>query len=1234
MADFALPQALSISDIRRNAMPAMRRTVLHGTTSQNVYGAGELVYIPVDTGTAGAFFLPETSRLDMDVTVYNRNYFVDFFNLPRCGFHCLVEEFGIEIHNSLHENQRFYAEMIELEMIRRGENMVPFEMTVSNPHKVGGGIAGDLHINLIKPSMVTTVGLPHGVAYPPLVQPHGSNISSTVANDLTEGLLLNAVPSLKKPTGRLGFGDLTPFHETAGIVSLPLTYETTGLSGIHGQYAQTNFPAPSFYDDRIHTKKTVNYYPLETIPQTDGLTTDNGSTASRVIHGYNPYNVNVVYPPQGLDNDGDGTVEDEDGHVMYGRGSVFGINTTLNQLNTKSGSCYAFDTQVRTSNRFAGYPCNGGVYSKYHAYTDSNFGTIHSDNSIFQVRYGQSVGGYTPMMWPAKQPCDTQELSRQLKEAKRGTNTKNIQNYYANCKNISCAIPVRLTTLDGQDQIWGNKLHTLPPMSSPKGEATSFRVSLKLYSCLLGVYAKKWFPSLLIGAGRMRIRLKLQQPNIAFQTLLDPCRIVPHTSRDRFPYLGVFQTVATPAPLGQQARVPSIGTITDCDIRSISHSINPVLLSDYLPGSCYNDLVALGKFPVPQMNMAALHEPCTIFTTQHKRAGGADPSLPLNADNAVTSNSGPYDSQSLASLRRISGKVLSLNIQPQKSIGIGMSPNEANYLNYINAVSYQPNLTDLQREGRIDREFENVYKVLSDLTHELVHNLNYGFPSRPYLSQTKQRANRNVNLDDRNVAYKEDLEEVTSRTPIYSIQQFQKRTHFDNFYHNAIDGFGLVDGELEYSLSEGRYKQTQNIMRYYEELKGGDYQINGLNWQIHNYPLVQYVPTAKPWDKQITRVLSPDDFVNEAEMCYGTYLERSVAQVRRTNRNLFPLSTNNENLPNISERLTYTVSNITYRVEEVILPESASMQIISAAMEGGITMEADSIKSIEQIVQKQDNQKILLNVSGGIVNDVCFVFQPTEMLQGDKAYGYNSYAFYCPWTSFNFDLEKQPIVDSKSNPPGNVIEAAPNTPDVYNYLGGAPRYHNALHMGPNIGLNTFLSIATEYFPRNPINDLQTLIDHVTWGDQRRGDVEYLGLEPHFQNSYDIANFQKVSPFQDGFYSVFTPIECLNDQTITDNPFWTPLEENVKKLIRGRRATGPALPFLKPLEGTFHLSFNLQAFMMQHDRMNVGTPMVNNNSYLQMANCHLLRDHECRMLTFIRCFARIVIERGGVVQIFT
>lgn len=1229
MADFALPQSLSISDIRRNAMPAMRRTVLHGSTSQNTYGAGELVYIPVDTGTAGAFFIPETSRLDMTVNILNPNYFVDFINLPRCGFHALIEEFGIEIHNSLHDNQRFYAEMIEQEMIRSGENQVPYEMTVSNPHEVGGGIAGGMHINLIKPSMVTTTGLPHGVAYPVLIQPAGSNISSSVANDITEGLLLNAVPSLKRPTGRVGYGLLPSFHGSAGLVHLTDKYKTVhpatnaiiGLEGQHGMFAPTNYPITSFYDDRLVVPTQVQYFPVTLdVPQQANVA---GST--RNVMGYQ----NITPPistlaPVGVDVNCDGVAVVQES--ITGGESVANSGYTQS-LAVKSGSTYGFDVNATLDNRFSGYPASGGAYSKYRAFVGA-YGELNSDNTMFQVGFGQTVGGYTPLMWPAKQPCDYEKLFSQLKQARVGVNTKNVQNYYANCKNIVCSIPVRLTNTYGADQIWGDKEHTLPSMSDPvKGEVTSFRVSLKLYSCLLGVYAKKWFPSLLIGAGRMRIRLKLQQANIAFQTLMDPCRVVPHTARDRFPFLGVFQTPQTTV-MAQSNTVATIGNLVRCPLKSIVHGVHPILISNYEPGACYNDLVCMGRFPVPQMKMSALHDPCLAFDVNHARQGELGRTVPP-ANQVAGYYTYSHADQALQDKKVLSRSCVTLPYGGRDPHSISAANPVMSYINYAAANAGDGTVTADQLQQRTTQLTEDIFHVMGQMAFELTKNMKYGFPSTDIggLDIDMHQFNRKGDFDTSHLFAENDraIGVNWADEPIRRLQNFRTYTRRDNHYNNA-------DEVAPDSYSGGDVGTQAKILPAISTLHGSDIQVNALNWQIYNYPLVQYVPTRSPWDKRTTRHLTTADFVNESELCYGTYLERSKAQVRRTNRNLFSLGTNNDHFPGISNRLTFTVSNITYRVEEVILPESASMQIIASAMEGGITMEADSVKSIEQILQKQDNQKILLNVSGGIVNDITFLFQPTETLQGDKAYGYNSYAFYCPWTSFKFIPEKQPVKDTVMG--NKQIKAEASTPDAYNYLGGSPQYHNALHMGENIGINTFLSIATEYFPRNPINDLQTLIDHVTWGDQRRGDIEYLGLDPMLQNSYDTANFQKVFPFQDGFFSVFTPIETLNDQTITDNPFWTPLEENVKKLVRGTRGNSPALPFLKPLDGTFHLSFNLQAFMGQHDRMNVGTPMVNNNSYLQMQNCHLLREHECRMLTFIRCFARIVIERGGIVQIFT
>lgn len=1240
MADFALPTALSISDVRRNGMPAVRRTVIHGSTSQNTYGPGELVYVPIETGSAGSFFMTETSRLCMTVTVYNKNLFTDFMNLPRCGANVFIEELGLEVHNSLNENQRFYAEMIEQEMIRNGENQVPFEMTISNPLEPGGGLAGDLHCNLIKPSMITTTGLPHGIRYAVLKQPLGSNVASTVPDIISEGILLNGHGYLKRPYGRNGYGTIADLGLVDPANGLTAQFQSGGFVGLvppavvggvpnpvlrdqFGWWAETNMPCSSSYDDRLNGSflRTVR------IP-TDGVTAqgDLGGDDWRIVTSNVP-------------------------------------STAGNRTNADLASLSALDNQVFKTNRFIGTAAGGNEVRRY-AFNYpriSAFGSNLSDNTMFDVHYGQTLGGYTPMMWPAKQSTDIEKFLRYVRMPK-GINTKNVHNYLANCKNIPIGVAVNLTDDPyGARALWkgddATGMTSVPTTTDPRGERYSFRVSLQLYSCLLGVFAHKWFPSLLIGAGRMRLRFRLQQPNIAMQTLMDPCRIVPGTGRDRYPYLGIAHT-----------GTKTVGTIVNADVGVIAHGIHPIMVQNYVPGLCYNNLVAIGRFPVPQLRMKMATRPNTFMTTltvsdgnnrQQLAARIADGSVmgASSLNGATGTNYRTYtEFLNLASFDDQAG---TYNWKRWSTAGF-IAPIESadNVVGNINTA-----IQALQ--FRTIRNLEAVVNTLSKSLEDLSDNVVFGYPST-VLSKINLDGTEYIDpvlvpntgpgvstFDLNNVNYltggEHQSTSLTARadhilrpptfsSPIFAHQNFFTQTNYNAYMADtATDALRRRTGFADYqNVARVRPIWCQDGQKYPVDL-----HLQGMNWDIYAAPQPQYVPVLRPWDKSVNRTFTEanpaigqqSEYANESQLCYGTHLKRSVAQVRRSNKNLFLLNMDGDHAPTAAERPTYTVSEISYRVEELILPESASMQIIASAMEGGITMEADMIKSVEQILPQQANQKILINVSAGVVNDICFVFQPTEMLNGDKAYGYNSFAFYCPWTSFKFQKQSTGTVDG-TVPQPQTVNAVPTTPDNYNYLGGEPNYYNALMNGENIGINCYMSIATEYFPRNPIDDLQTLIDHVTWGDQRRGDVEYLGLTPCVQNSYDSTNFTVISPFQDGFFSVFTPIECLDDQTITDNPFWTPLECNIKKLIRGKRAAKPALPFYKPLEGTFHLALNLQAFMGQQDRMNVGSPMVNNNSYLNMQNCHLLANYECRMLVFIRVFARVVIERGGIIQIFT
>lgn len=1227
MADFGLPSDASISDVKRNGIPGLRRTTIHSSTSQSSYGSGELVYIPIDTGTAGSFFDCRTSHLDMTVEIYNRNYFVDMINLPRCGFHALIEQMGVEIHNSLHDDNRFHAECIEAHMIRNGINPKPYECIVSNPYVVGGGMAGANHINLIKPSMVTHAGLPHGVQYSVLQQPTGSNVSSSVPNVLTEGMLLNGHPYLKTPIGRNGYDTIQQYgikngtnvsdQLTGGYVGL-VTPGDNSLKKEFGWFAETTLPCSSLTDDRISIKKSIVY-----------KTAQAGSTA---IAGSFGATVSTTA---------------ETGAIITPAPTTQTWSSVPSSTRVQEGgTSYNHDTQIISANRYYGTYNFGGRYSKIVPRTDE-FGSQQSDNSIFDVHYGQTVGGYTPIMWPAKQPCDMEKLSQIRKSMLEGITTKNISQYYGNCKNIGVAIPINLSgDIYGKKSIWrDDTVVSLPTYSNSKGHITRFRIRLKFYSCLFGEYQKKWFPSLLIGAGRVRIRLRLQQPNIAFQTLMDPCRKVPGSARDVFPFLGVIKCgnhyLNTTTPIG-------IDSLTQGVITTVCHGVHPQLISDYVAGSCFNDSVAIGKFPVPQQRMKITNKPLDLYCTRGRRL--VDDGLIASTDTTTEGHYGGIFS-STAIDKNIHNYV-SLAAPNDSTTPVALVDAYKKYFpsvvaNAALAISIPSTFEEAGTEARFlweNQRYQGILTVMRDMLHEISSNSYIGYPSNPLTNtSTGTQITIDSNNNDpgyNNLGVKRD-DEQTALDPIFHFQNYHYQTDFVSFFtdrgrqatnspYTGTQKMDYVAGDVgtQQAIWHPRQDGSNRLMN--------DYLGGALNWEIYNRPLPQYVPFAKPWDKTSSRNFDETDFRNESDLCFGTYLERSVAQVRRTNKNLFSLGSDSTYFPGVTERLDYRVTDISFGVEEIILPESASLQIVASAMEGGITMETDVTKSIEQVLQKQDNLKVLLNVSAGIVNDICFLFQPTEILQGDKAYGYNSFAFYNPYTSFRFIKQNKGTTD-KFDPTATTDGAngIPSTPDVYNYLGGEPQYYNALSTDPHLGINTYLSISTEYFPRIPIDDIHTLVDHISWGDQHiRGNTEYLGLNPIFQQTYDASNYQSIVPFQDGFFSVFTPIECLDDQTITDNPYFTTIELGVKKLIRGKRAINPALPIYKPYDGTFHLSFNLQAFMASQDRLNVGTPMINNNSYLLMQNAHLLREFDTRMLTIIRCFGRIVIERGGVVQIFT
>lgn len=1114
MTDFAMPQALELEAVRRQGIPAVRREVVHNTTTQNEYRPSELCYIPVDTGAAGAFMDTTTTRLEMTVVVRNKNYYCDFINLPRCGWNAIIQEFGIEINNGLHELNRHYAECIELDMIKRGENRTPFEICRPNPYKVGEGIVGRRHINFVKPSMVTANGMPHNVKFAALT----TSTATTTPDTLGTALLSSNVFT----TESFGRKTDTVIDTSAGYI------DYTSIGGMH---PTSMLLGSSTWDDRVPRSR-----------QEERL-------------------MNV-------------------GAATYSATGAFSAPTVIGQY-----------TNINTVYRIVGSPNGTEVGSQGASIAESPFLNLPASygSTIYSANYGQSVHSVSPAQWPLYQPTDWSALQKECKENLRLVNADNIINYYANCKNIPIGIPLDCSTYDlAKSYLWENN-GTMKPTFDDNGAETEFHISLKVYSSLIGELTKKWFPELVVPQGRMRIRLRFQEPQILFQTLMDPCRRVPGTMRDWFPYLGCVLSnevvtenrpkrevggVDQNAAPGTLVATHQIQNLTSISIESLCSGIHPSMISDYVEGFVFCPAIAAGTFAIPTLRLRSMNE-CVgqaFYLQDYART----------TTGTATAANDRYGSAN--AIARVEASTIE-NMSTTDGI--------ANFV-----------LNTPADVSATEKKLNNVMKLCFQMGWEQYMNGEYGCP---WLYRQGHNPNGQPYTEKLNT-------DVSIR--VSDCQQIQ----FPTGYRNWMAGQANAAISTDTALYTSEHDSANN--QYWNNNWNWDQKWKGINYHPYCPPTPQYVPFANPSYKSRTRLLdNAAYFLTEDQSCFGTHLEHSVAQVRRSHSALYPLQISDSVSSRIDERLTYIVKNIQLVTQQIILPRTAAISIVENALNGGITMETVAWKEMESILPRAESQKHLINMAAAFCNSLSFVFRPTDTYQGDRAFGYNSFSFYNPFTVFKFDFDA-------------TLTPSHTRSSQYNDLGGKPVYYNECVVATRVPFDIQLQLSGELYPRTPIDTINRLLMHTRWGDQVFASSDYMELAPALQPSYLTSKGMAINTLQDGYWAAFCPISALDDQTITDNPFLTPLEMSLKKRIRGLRAPYGPLPIYKPYDGTFHLSFNLEAFMGQSGRMRTGVPIVNNNMFLRFEKGHLLREYDTQLLTICECDAKVVFERGGTMQFFT
>jgi len=996
---------------------------------------------------------------------------------------------------------------------------------------------------------------------------------------------------------------------TTSVGSTPDTF-TQSLMYYSNPYISVGYgtvKAPNYYDATHFTQPPFNYLQF------------GGMHSSNWLEGGQNWYIDSIEAPKYLRSEYRGirastTALPFSAHANAGEGgytgSSLGIDHVLNNKALRPGTAQAGAAAGLQTSRIATFETGnismynrivGGPSKTYIGDTSKLIAPTNNEVNIGTVSFGQSVTSFTPIMWPIKQPIDLEKLKKELKDSIVGVNQQNVMSYYANCKNIPVSKPIVITgilndTL-GENLIWGNHdfqsqdyLNKDLLKTSIPGR-TSFFIELEIYSSIIGKKAKVWFPETVFQQGTVKLKILFEDPNVAFQVTSDPCRKVPGTPRDCFPNLGVIRTEnytgTGGSPItGVTTTSLQLGSLSQTHPSNLISGVHPIMISNYSAGQCFNDSVCLGKFLVPNIKLDLLHNLTHLYQTFRE---------------------GAVDGQDTTAIRMF-------NMEP---------------------VPYTVNVNDNSQEKfktvitAGHETFSNYTFLISAIINELEKNSRYGLAPVQYSAYEADgipTAQSTIQKYD-----------PTDAGSFYALQI----SNLQNYYRPSEHQFWTNDsanqinnGSVQCISSKYDGGTNSDDAGIYKNLLSQDAMYQFPNWNPYAPPQVQYIPISDPWNKLLTRNLTIDNFVNENQVYYGTYLKHSKAQVRRTMGVFYPLEIQESGYQfGLFNKLSYEVSQIHVTYEQITLPPDDAANIIENALTSGITIEVDTWKTTTVIPPPSTVQNLLINTTAAYCRDLSLWFVPRDCYQGDISYGYNTMnSFYCPFTSFDYTESDSDLKQ-------------------YNYLGGTPDFKNALRYNSNMGIKLQAQIGAEYFPRREINTWAELVQYTRWGDQKLGqmkDIDYMNLYPTIQPSYLQSEGFDINTLQNGFTACFLPIRCLDDQSITSNPGWIPIEIAIGALkskanadgstdwkgLRGRRHPNGSLPFLVPLDGSFHISFNFETYMGKGDEILTGLPITNSNFFLRMEKAYLLAQRETRIICKLNCNGKFVVGRGSTASFLT
>jgi hypothetical protein len=412
-------------------------------------------------------------------------------------------------------------------------------------------------------------------------------------------------------------------------------------------------------------------------------------------------------------------------------------------------------------------------------------------------------------------------------------------------------------------------------------------------------------------------------------------------------------------------------------------------------------------------------------------------------------------------------------------------------------------------------------------------------------------------------------------------------------------------------------------------------------------PLPQYMLVTKPWAKKALyatyrvnvgtsntyniwgETVGSTDLASETVACFGTYLPHSVAQSMRC-FNQYGGNT---------DYVKYTMSNVEFVSQQIILPDPVTAQILQIAAVGeGISIATTGIRTYQSPVSSSTSQNIIIPAKTASANALYVVFQPQNYSNTTEGQLYNSFSRFCPFSQI---YSMDPYPQSSCTQSSSVISQAVYSSGQTALGQNTPFGIVNAKAGSNFQIQ--LVMGNDYVPQQPITSIPELVTELTKCQHKLFDTSanqdtsfclveksgfatnssftksnvfsYPGSDSSTSGSY---YYNAIEPR--GFCSAFTFPAWLDDQTYVANPNWNYIGACLwngsvtgyggtagltgsspgTKALFGQRGDY-VLPMFTPQESTFVIGFDLDTWSGYSDISRSGVYLGNSTITLHLEN---------------------------------